>query len=345
MPRGPRNELTDGGRDAGLPTGIRLVQLGSPSYRYCTWANVFLADGTVLVDLTRGEGSAETRRAAHELSRPLFEMGPAPTDAILSELEQWCRRHAIRVLNVAGSRASRLNAAQRGAVPGIVDAIVRTCAATFGSALGPAADPPAGSPESAARSILGVPALAEVRRVVAEQLGEVAYPGFHAGDGVDVVFAKSMDLVLMLESGVLDAVLVGEDMLLEHDSDALEVVARAGVFNCLLALVTRAGDVTPPSTVVSQYPRYATREFVQGDVSVAAVAGAAEGWVAGGLYDATVDTWRTGATAAANGLDIARALAVTTLALVRRSEAEDTPALRLGRDLLRGFRRAGGPRR
>jgi len=225
---------------------------------------------------------------------------------------------------------------------------VRTCAATFGTALGPAPDPSPDPPGSTARSILGVPALAEVRRAIAEQLGDVANPGFRAAGGAggaDVVFARSMDLVLMLESGVLDAALVGEDMLLEHDSDALEVAARAGVFNCLLAVVTRAGDVTPPSTVVSQYPRFAAREFARSGVSVTAVAGAAEGWVAGGLYDATVDTWRTGATAAANGLDIARALEVTTLALVRRSEAEDTPALRLGWQLLRGFRRAHGPRR
>jgi ATP phosphoribosyltransferase len=133
-------------------------------------------------------------------------------------------------------------------------------------------------------------------------------------------------------------------MLIEHGSDALEVVARAGFFNCLLALVTRAADVTPPPTVVSQYPRFATREFSRRGVDVTAVAGAAEGRVAGGLFDATVDTWRTGATAAANGLDIARALRVTTLALVRRSDADDSPALRLAWDLLRGFGRAGGRR-
>jgi hypothetical protein len=85
---------------------------------------VFFADGTVLVDLTRGEGSAETRRAANELSRPPFEVGQDPTATTLSELEQWCRRHAIRVLNVAGSRASRLNAAQRQALP---RSSARTC--------------------------------------------------------------------------------------------------------------------------------------------------------------------------------------------------------------------------
>jgi ATP phosphoribosyltransferase len=148
----------------------------------------------------------------------------------------------------------------------------------------------------------------------------------------------------MLERGILDAAIVGEDMLIEHDSNALHVVARAGFFNCLLALVTRSGDVTPPSTVVSQYPRYAAREFSRRGVSVTAIAGAAEGWVAGGLFDATVDTWRTGATATANGLDIARPLRVTTLALVRRTDAAVSPALRLGWDVLRGFRHPGGRR-
>jgi ATP phosphoribosyltransferase len=133
-------------------------------------------------------------------------------------------------------------------------------------------------------------------------------------------------------------------MLIEHASDALEVVARAGFFNCLLALVTRSGDVTPPSTVVSQYPRFAAREFSRRGVSVTSVVGAAEGWVAGGLFDATVDTWRTGATATANGLDIARALRVTTLALVRRADAGASPALRLGWDVLRGFGRPNGRR-
>jgi ATP phosphoribosyltransferase len=96
--------------------------------------------------------------------------------------------------------------------------------------------------------------------------------------------------------------------------------------------------------VVSQYPRYAAREFSRRGVGVTAVAGAAEGWVAGGLFDATVDTWRTGATATANGLDIARALRVTTLALVRRADADASPALRLGWDLLQGFRQPNGRR-
>jgi hypothetical protein len=343
MPVGPRNERTDAGRDPGLPSGIRLIQLGSSSYRYCTWASVFHADATVLLDLTRGEGSAETRRAARELSRPIFEITERPDDATLSELEDWCRRHAVRVLNVAGSRASRLSTAQRETVAAIVDAVVRTCAATYATI----PDPPPAGPERQARSILGVPALAEVRRAVAEQLAgssSTTRPAYSAGDGVEVVFAKSMDLVRMLERGVLDAALVGEDMLIEHDSAALEVVARAGFFNCLLALVARAGDVTPPSTVVSQYPRLAAREFSRRGVGVTAVAGAAEGWVAGGLFDATVDTWRTGATATANGLDIARALRVTTLALVRRTDAGASPALRLGWELVRGFQRPNGRR-
>jgi hypothetical protein len=345
MPRGPRNELTDAGRDAAVPAGARLLQLGSPSYRYCTWANVFLADGTVLIDLARGEGSAETRRAARELARPLFEISADPTDAELSELEDWCRRHAVRVLNIAGSRASGLRPKQRDAVRRAADAVVRACAATYGTAVGAPPEPAAVA--EPARSILGVPALAEVRRAVADQLvgGEsVALPSYRDAGEVEVVFGRSIDLVRMLERGLLDAALVGEDMLIEHDSAGLEVMARAGVFNCLLALVSRAGDVTPPSTVVSQYPRFAARELSRRGVAVTAVVGAAEGWVAGGLFDATVDTWRTGATATANGLDIARALRVTTLALVRRTDAEITPALRLGWDLLRGFQRPNGRR-
>src|SRR5262249_12627909 len=66
------SELGIGGPDC--LDGVTVLELATPSYRFCTWANVYASDGTILVDCAGSEGSAETRTAAAWFGRPLLEL-------------------------------------------------------------------------------------------------------------------------------------------------------------------------------------------------------------------------------------------------------------------------------
>ena len=53
MPKGWRNEDTEAGRELLKVRGARYRELPTESYRYCTWANVYLSDLTLVIDPAR----------------------------------------------------------------------------------------------------------------------------------------------------------------------------------------------------------------------------------------------------------------------------------------------------
>ena len=67
------------------------------------------ADGTLIIARGGVErltgGTALTCRLARQNGRPMLAVDPADADAAQA-VKQWLDRHAIRVLNVAGPRAS-----------------------------------------------------------------------------------------------------------------------------------------------------------------------------------------------------------------------------------------------
>jgi predicted Rossmann-fold nucleotide-binding protein len=102
-PRGRRAE------DGVIPTIYPLVETPSRDYRERTRWNVRDSDGTLI--LTTGEltgGTALTWRQALRLRRPVFVADlRREMQLLIEELDRWAAVHRLRVLNVAGPRASR----------------------------------------------------------------------------------------------------------------------------------------------------------------------------------------------------------------------------------------------
>jgi hypothetical protein len=101
--------------------GAALHELGSTSFRYRTWTCVYLADAVILLDPAGGAGCRETARAAHRLGRPLLIPEPGQLSAgqlsagqlsadqlSAGEIADWLAANRVRVLMVAGCRASVL---------------------------------------------------------------------------------------------------------------------------------------------------------------------------------------------------------------------------------------------
>ncbi len=102
-PRGRRAE------DGRIPGRYRLTETREPEYSARTLRNVLDSDATVIFSSRpqiRG-GTALTARLAEEHKRPLLHLhaGLSPSEAA-ARLDKFLAEHQVRVLNVAGPRAS-----------------------------------------------------------------------------------------------------------------------------------------------------------------------------------------------------------------------------------------------
>src|SRR6266852_502187 len=99
-PKGRRAE------DGPIPERYPLTETSSRAYPQRTRCNVLDSDGTLI--LTRGRpagGTALTIKIAAENDKP-YLVADLSRQADPDRVRTWCRAHQIRVLNVAGARAS-----------------------------------------------------------------------------------------------------------------------------------------------------------------------------------------------------------------------------------------------
>ncbi|PJJ63164.1 YpsA SLOG family protein [Compostimonas suwonensis] len=340
MPEGGRRE--DDGLDLG---GLHLIELGSPSFRFCTWANVYLGDGTVLLDVSGGEGSAETRRASTALGRPLLELSlDDSAEVAFRRAREWAASAAVRTVHIAGSRHTHLSHDQLLVMKQLVLAAAQGVASLFEDQDETRAD--AGGFLEPVR--IGIPALREVSAAIRRHL-----LGLGGTDGLPfdslvwefgratLIRARSRDLVRAVAAGELDAALVGEDMVLDEDDDRVEVVARAGLHWSSVAVVIPRSPRRESGVIGAQYPGIAGWLDPSASRVVVPVVGAGEGWVSAGRFDAVVDTWRTGRTAEANGLALGRELLRAPLCVIVPRETPSAAASGAARSLLLGISRIG----
>jgi len=102
----PRNRITENGI---LPMKYQLQEMPTASYRKRTEKNVLDSDGTLI--LSHGKlkgGSALTQQRAKHHQRPCLhiDLDLRPASEAITEIQSWLGQHDIRVLNVAGPRAS-----------------------------------------------------------------------------------------------------------------------------------------------------------------------------------------------------------------------------------------------
>jgi hypothetical protein len=103
----PKGRKTEGGR---LPAKYQLREMQTDSYPKRTEQNVLDSDGTLII--SHGEltgGSEYTRQMAEKHGKPWIHIDANKTsiEAAVQVIRAWINGSQIRVLNVAGPRASQ----------------------------------------------------------------------------------------------------------------------------------------------------------------------------------------------------------------------------------------------
>jgi hypothetical protein len=103
----PKGRLAE---DGPLPETYHLRETSTAVYAERTEKNVIDSDGTLII--SRGEltgGSEATRESALKHERPWLHVDLSRMSAFMSavRIADWLRAHGIRILNVAGPRASK----------------------------------------------------------------------------------------------------------------------------------------------------------------------------------------------------------------------------------------------
>ncbi len=160
----PKGRLTE---DGPLPEAYRMRETPTAIHSERTEKNVIDSDGTLII--SRGEltgGSETTREMALKHERPWLHIDLNRTSAFLSavRITEWLRAHRIRILNVAGPRASK--------DPRIYNDTLSLLESAYFLSLAPIADTNA----AAAEAVAGTKTLpTNVRQVVDHLLGDLPF--------------------------------------------------------------------------------------------------------------------------------------------------------------------------
>jgi len=103
LPRGRKAE------DGKVPEYYNLQELASPGYRDRTEKNILDSDGTLIVSygsLTGGSALTEALAIRHDRPCLYLNMVDISLEQAEVALKKWLDQHSIKILNVAGPRAS-----------------------------------------------------------------------------------------------------------------------------------------------------------------------------------------------------------------------------------------------
>jgi hypothetical protein len=294
MPEGRRREdEAEPDNYGSLVATVRVHELSSPSFRYRTWASVYLADAVILVDYLNSEGSAETQRAAEALNRPLINVGKEPL--LESDLQDWLGEIAPEAVLIAGNRGSLLRssgnlATARGDVQWIISQLLRCIRSREASVV-------TGTFDGHAGRIVTPEWLWEnpyIRELAAER-GLVGQP----------VFLPPRDVARALEEGLADIGITWPGLLRQEFSDDYDILPL-GSGASYYGFVGKGSVLRRPGTVGVQYLNAYARTLsfaMRAQGRIIEISGSAEMWVQSGLVDSAFDTLYTGRAIDSAGLD------------------------------------------
>ena len=129
-------------------------------------------------------------------------------------------------------------------------------------------------------------------------------------DGIQMIFAKSNDVITFLEHGIVDVGFVGSDTLMESDYDDYYEMLDLEIGKCFFALCAypeyKEKHFERRKKIASKYTKVAKEYFARQreDVEIIKLEGSVELGPVVGLSDAIVDIVETGSTLKANGLEV-----------------------------------------
>lgn len=156
---------------------------------------------------------------------------------------------------------------------------------------------------------------------------------------IEVVLAKSADVITYVEHGVCDLGVVGKDTIMEKGGTFYEIL-DLGFGKCKFALASKKGSNFfkghKIKTIATKYPAVARAYFEKKnmDVSIIKIEGSVELAPLLGLSDAIVDIVETGSTLKENGLAVieditwvsARLIANTAALKLKKGKIEELSA-------------------
>lgn len=156
---------------------------------------------------------------------------------------------------------------------------------------------------------------------------------------IEVVLAKSADVITYVEHGVCDLGVVGKDTIMEKGGTFYEIL-DLGFGKCKFALASKKGSNFfkghKVKTIATKYPAVARAYFEKKnmDVSIIKIEGSVELAPLLGLSDAIVDIVETGSTLKENGLAVieditwvsARLIANTAALKLKKGKIEELSA-------------------
>lgn len=149
-----------------------------------------------------------------------------------------------------------------------------------------------------------------------------------AGGRFEFVPLKPVDIPVYVESGTIDAGIVGSDVLRELEADVYEPV-DLGIGRCRMVLAAPGGVALSPAgslRIATKYPRTTERFFrsKQLHVHIVKLDGSVEIAPLLGLADAIVDLVETGRTLRENGMHVVEEVAAVSAKLIVNRTAMKT---------------------
>ena len=129
-------------------------------------------------------------------------------------------------------------------------------------------------------------------------------------DKMEIIFAKSNDVVTFIEHGIVDIGIVGSDTLLENSFKNYYELLDLEIGKCSFAVCSfpeyKNIKLNRRKRIATKYPNVAKKYFESKDedVEIIKLEGSVELGPVVGLTDAIVDIVETGVTLKANGLEV-----------------------------------------
>ena len=324
MPKGKRTNHTDAGISTLDDLGEAMIlELESGSYRYRTWASVYFSDGTLIWDFCDSEGTVAAIEACEYFRRPYLLVNSINANERLEKILKWALHNCVNVLNFAGNRASLIPNGVDNIIADEMYAIMKKLAWVKNSkavAHYSSIDAPRianlsnnvrfdntetlriGLPKTLVHTNFFNSLFMQLYGIKFENFSKLkqSFPKY----GLDFYFSRPRDLPEMLKFDVVDIAFMGADLIEEYGLDWKQVLFDTGLFTLFLGTVSK-DEATLSNinfnndTIVSQYP--VTSRNIFGN-RIKHILGSAEMWVSVDKAIAAFDSWRTGATAFANGL-------------------------------------------
>ena len=314
MPKGCRREFED--KNSNSIILARTIELQSESYRFRTYANVYYSDITLIWDFCNSEGSKAAEDASVMLNRFYIfvnETGINETVKIINKLQP-------KVINIAGNRGSILNEEQERAVFSEIYLILKRYCGSL-SSLSVFNNP--GSKND--KITIGIPNFYQAKdifkRFIFDYYGlEIKFDKklFYKIGDFNVILARPRDLIDMLNNSI-DVIFVGSDLLEEYFVKNITTLLTGLIPNSMVLVANK--KINDSKSCCSQYPNISNGYFEKNGINmiVKPILGGAEGWLNAGFYEVAVDSFQTGETIYANGINYIDKISESCLALVTKN--------------------------